>query len=109
METNVVGRQHLVNTWFNDDSSTTDGTKTNGKQQPTDQGMEWPILRKEPQDQCNPKGCKKQLGERGKNLYLPNSWCPCTMSRSSKWKTSKLADKWYRYLVMGGMNGNSKT
>lgn len=48
--------QHLANAWFTDGSSSTDGTKTNGKWQPIDRGIEWLRLRKDPQNQCGTIG-----------------------------------------------------
>lgn len=55
--------QHLANAWFSDGSSTTDETKADGKPRSIDcrrgwGGIEWPLLRKEPQNQPSPIGYK---------------------------------------------------
>ena len=55
--------QHLTNAWFTDGSSTTDETKADGKPRSIDcrrgwGGIEWPLLRKEPQNQCSTIGYK---------------------------------------------------
>ena len=53
-----TNRMLLANTQFTDGLSTTDGTKTNGKWQAYRAGMEWPILRKETQNQGSAIGYK---------------------------------------------------
>lgn len=53
-----TNRMVLDNTWFTDGSSTTDGTKANGKRQACRAEMEWPVLRKETQNQGSAIGYK---------------------------------------------------
>ena len=53
-----MGTQLLANAWLSDDSLITDGTQTNGKQQPIYRAMEWPTQRKEPQNQGSTMGYK---------------------------------------------------
>lgn len=53
-----TNRMVLANTWFTDGSSTTDGTKANGKRQAYRTEMKWPVLRKETQNRGSAIGYK---------------------------------------------------